>query len=163
MWKWSFDNIAKMFLGERLKFFCQVSQSHKKWCKLPKRVKQMEVWTSRRKFRHNGGEKNWQKAILFLPHVPNCWKTGFFQKILFLKKTFLLVQRMQFDNTVNFFAETPIGFVPSLTLIKEDEREKIFFEKRWFSRTCFRSRRLQFWQIKRKVFDKKANCSRSMC
>ena len=62
-----------------------------------------------------------------------------------------------FDNPADCFGETAIGFVQSLTQIKQKERERIIFETRFFSTTCFRSRRLQFWQTKRKLFNKKGH------
>ena len=85
------------------------------------------------------------------------------KKQVFPKKCFLSRKRSSgyieysFDNPADFFGETPKSFVQYLTLTKQKETGKKTFEIRWFSTTCSRSRRLQFWQTKRKLFNKKGH------
>ena len=123
---------------------------------LPNKIIKMIVWTGRTAFDTTAGKK-WQKSIFFCPMSQTDKKQLFSKKTFFhLKKRSPGQKQYSFDNPADFFGETSIDFVHFLTLTrKRKKKQQFFFKQRQFSTKSFRSRRLQVWQIKRKVFDKK--------
>ena len=118
----------------------------------------MVLWTGRFKFWHNGAKKIWQKAKIFHTMSQTYIKKMFPKISFFSKKRSSGHIECSFGNPVDFFEETPKFSVGD----KTERSRNDFLEKKWFSTRCFRSRRLQFWLTKTKVFNKKVICSRSM-